>query len=105
LDFMFRGFSKLREAPLLLNTSAVYSMANMFQGCYSLETVHEMNTSSVTNMANMFFDCEELRSLPDIDARKVDNTAFMFRGCKALWDGKVRLIRPDGTKPANRAHM
>lgn len=105
LGFMFRGFSKLREAPLLLNTSAVYSMANMFQGCYSLETVHEMNTSSVTNMANMFFDCEELRSLPDIDARKVDNTAFMFRGCKALWDGKVRLIRPDGTKPANRAHM
>lgn len=105
LGFLFRGFRTLREAPLLLNTSAVYSMANMFQGCYSLEIVHEMNTASVTNMANMFFDCNKLSSLPDIDARKVDNTAFMFRGCRSLRDGSVRLIRPDGTKPANTTSM
>lgn len=105
LGFMFRYFGKLREAPLILNTSATVYMSNMFEGCSSLEIVHEMNTSSVTSMANMFFDCRALRSLPDIDARKVDNTAFMFRGCDKLRDGGVRLIRPDGTKPANTNSM
>lgn len=78
---LFNGCSKLREAPLLLNTSQVTNMSNMFEACLALTTVPDLDTSQVTAVTSMFFRCTNLT------------------------DGNVLLIRSDGTKPANRSSM
>lgn len=81
LSNLFNGCSKLREAPLLLNTSQVTNMSSMFEGCLALTTVPDLDTSQVTAVTSMFFRCTNLT------------------------DGNVLLIRSDGTKPANRSGM
>lgn len=81
LSSLFNGCSKLREAPLLLNTSQVTNMSSMFEGCLALTTVPDLDTSQVTAVTSMFFRCTNLT------------------------DGNVLLIRSDGTKPANRSGM
>lgn len=81
LSRLFNGCSKLREAPLLLNTSQVTDMSSMFEACLALTTVPDLDTSQVTAVTSMFFRCTNLT------------------------DGNVLLIRSDGTKPANRSGM
>lgn len=66
------------------NTSAVTSMANMFQNCYSLKEINGLdtwNTSAVTSMASMFYNCYSLKEL-DIsswDMSAVTTITDMFR--------------------------
>lgn len=69
------------------------------------ELPFNLDTSQVTSMSYMFYDCLSLVSVPDLDTSKVTNMNFMFSGCSSLKDGNVRLIRPGGTKPSNRASM
>ena len=64
-----------------------------------------LDTSQVTNMFCMFFDCSSLTQVPDLDTSQVTNMSYMFYGCSSLTDGKVRLIRKDGTKPRYRDDM
>ena len=64
-----------------------------------------LDTSQVTDMFCMFFDCSSLTQVPDLDTSQVTNMAYMFYGCSSLTDGKVRLIRKDGTKPRYRDDM
>ena len=121
LASMFAWYGKLREAPLIFNTSQVTNMSNMFSACSSLTAVPEMNTSNVTNMKRMFSDCSSLTAVPemntsnvtnmermfsdcsnlthvpDLATHNVDNAEQMFINCKKLTDGNVRLIgKKDG---------
>ena len=105
LKLLFSSYTKLREAPLLLNTSQVTDMSQMFGWGSSLTSVPEMDTSSVTNMSYMFSGCSSLTSVPEMDTSSVTNMSYIFRNCSALRDGSVRLIRKDGTKPATRTRM
>lgn len=95
----------VKELPFILDTSKVTNMQSMFYGFSSLVSVPDMDTSRVTNMSFMFEGCSSLVSVPDLDTSRVQTTLSMFRFCSALTDGNVRLIRPDGTKPPNRADM
>ena len=121
LASMFAWCGKLREVPLIFNTSQVTNMSNMFSTCSSLTAVPEMNTSNVTNMSNMFSGCSSLTAVPemntsnvtnmermfsgcsnlthvpDLATHNVDNAEQMFINCKKLTDGNVRLIgKKDG---------
>ena len=64
-----------------------------------------LDTSQVTDMFCMFFDCSSLTQVPDLDTSQVTNMSGMFYGCSSLTDGKVRLVRKDGTKPRYRDDM
>ena len=64
-----------------------------------------LDTSQVTDMFCMFFDCSSLTQVPDLDTSQVTNMSYMFYGCSSLTDGKVRLVRKDGTKPRYRDDM
>lgn len=99
------NYTTVRELPFNLDTSQVTNMNGMFYGCSSLVSVPDMDTSQVTNMGNMFRVCSSLVSVPDLDASNVTEMRYMFNGCQSLTDGKVRLIRPDGTKPYSRGYM
>lgn len=44
-----------------LDTSSVTNFANMFQNCYSLQTVPALNTAAGTNFTNMFYNCYSLQ--------------------------------------------
>ena len=92
----------------LLDTSAVTSMQNMFDGCKNLTTIplldtHNVttfyytfiscsnlinipliNTSSAVNTSFMFSGCSSMTSVPELDLSNVTNTSYMFYGCKAL---------------------
>lgn len=91
--------SEVTELPFDLDTSQATNLGMLFYGCISLTTVPKMDTSQVTNMGMMFNTCSSLTYVPDLDASKVWNTSGMFQGCKNLKNGKVRLIRPDGSLP------
>ena len=99
LAYLFKDWSKLQYAPIIMDTSQVTDMSYMFQGCSSLTTVPKMDTSQATNMRQMFEQCLVLTYVPDMDASKATNMVGMFQQCRKLTDGNVRLIRKDGTKP------
>lgn len=44
-----------------LDTSSVTNFTNMFQNCYSLQTVPALNTAAGTNFTNMFYNCYSLQ--------------------------------------------
>jgi surface protein len=45
------------ERANVLTIGSVTSLANMFSGCFSLQSVPLFNTAAVTNMSGMFRDC------------------------------------------------
>ena len=44
-----------------LDTSSVTNFTNMFQNCYSLQTVPALNTAAGTNFTAMFYSCYSLQ--------------------------------------------
>ena len=80
---MFNGCYSLQSVPLF-NTSNVTSMTNMFYSCYSLKSVPLFNTINVTNMTNMFFGCYSLQSVPLFNTINVTNMTYMFSSCVSL---------------------
>ena len=60
------------------------NMQNMFQNCFSLQSVPLFNTINVTNMQNMFFACYSLQSVPLFNTINVTIMANMFNGCSSL---------------------
>lgn len=60
------------------------NMNNMFYGCYSLQSVHNLETSNVTNMNYMFSSCYLLQSVPNIDTSNVTSMTNMFSSCYSL---------------------
>lgn len=61
------------------------SMANMFNGCYSLQSVPLFDTANVTNMSYLFYNCYSLNFIPAFITTSItsDFTAFA-NGCNSL---------------------
>jgi surface protein len=80
---MFNACYSLQSVPLF-NTSAVTTMGSMFGSCFSLQSVPLFNTAAVTTMANMFFSCYSLQSVPLFNTAAVTNMGSMFQECRSL---------------------
>ena len=80
---MFNSCFSLQSVPLF-NTTNVTNMASVFAGCYSLQSVPLFNTVNVTNMSLMFQSCNSLQSVPLFNTSKVTNMAYMFQNCVSL---------------------
>ena len=80
---MFNGCYSLQSVPLF-NTINVTNMAHMFAGCISLQSVPLFNTINVTNMIYMFQNCYSLQSVPLFNTINVTNMAVMFNSCQSL---------------------
>jgi surface protein len=93
LSDMFQECENLKTINGIKNwdTSHVETMAGMFAGCKSLESLDlsNFNTSQVTNMVYMFSWCENLRelNLSNFDMcniREKWNASMMFQDCRRL---------------------
>ena len=80
---MFNTCYSLQSVPLF-NTSNVTNMSYMFFNCPSLQSVPLFNTSNVTNMSYMFYQCYSLQSVPLFNTSNVTNMAYMFQTCPSL---------------------
>ena len=80
---MFQGCNSLQSVPLF-NTQNVTTMQQMFYNCYSLQSVPLFNTQNVTNMINMFNGCYSLQSVPLFNTQNVTSMASMFYNCYSL---------------------
>jgi surface protein len=69
---------------VILDTSNVTNMSNMFYECKNLSYVSPFNTSNVIDMSYMFYYCQVLRSMPQLDTSKVTNMSNMFSNCISL---------------------
>lgn len=73
-----------------LEASGVDSLAYLFSGCQSLESVAfpaSFDASAVDSLAGMFADCSSLRTVtyPSVfDTSGVQDMSFMFYACKSL---------------------
>ena len=91
----FYGCDQLKEISGLqyVNTSKVTNMANMFQGCRSLQTVDvsKFDTRNVENMNNLFDYCSSLTSLDlsNFNTEKVTTMDYMFVNCHNLTSLKL----------------
>ena len=98
---MFAGCASLKEVDVEnLNTSSVYSMANMFSmsvpgddGQFSLKPsvltkldVSGWDTSKVGEMSCMFYGCDQLTELDvsNWNTSNVESMYYMFAGCGKL---------------------
>ena len=68
----------------LLDTSAVTSMQNMFDGCKNLTTIPLLDTHNVTTFYYTFISCSNLINIPLINTSSAVNTSFMFSGCSSM---------------------
>jgi surface protein len=90
LSDMFQECEKLKTINGIKNwdTSRVETMAGMFAGCKSLESLDlsSFNTIQVTNMTFMFLNCENLRelNLSNFEIRQDCYTGWMFQECRKL---------------------
>jgi surface protein len=80
---MFDGCFSLQSVPLF-NTAGVTSMSSMFQNCVSLQSVPLFNTAAVNNMNSMFNGCFSLQSVPLFNTAGVTNMSTMFQNCFSL---------------------
>ena len=71
----------------LIETKPITNIANIFDGCNSLQSITDWNGSNIEDMSYMFCNCYKLKSLPDIsnlETNKVKNMNNIFRGCSSL---------------------
>ena len=80
---MFNNCYSLQSVPLF-NTINVTSMINMFSGCFSLQSVPLFNTQNVISMSLMFYACYSLQSVPLFNTQNVTDMGSMFFGCYSL---------------------
>ena len=80
---MFNGCFSLQSVPLF-NTINVTSMFSMFSSCVSLQSIPLFNTTNVTNMQSMFIGCYSLQSVPLFNTINVTSMQNMFNGCYSL---------------------
>ena len=92
--YLFKGMEQVKTIDLSgLDTSKATSMAYMFYGCNSLDSLDlTIDTQNVTTMAYMFFGCSSLASLDlsAFDTAKVTDMHAMFSGCIMLGSLNVK---------------
>lgn len=74
------------KGEVLLDTSNVTDMRQMFRACKNIKDIPLLNTSNVTNLEMTFFECSNLRRIPLLDTNKVTNFFDTFSGCTNLVD-------------------
>lgn len=86
----FYGFENLQRINNIenLDTSRIITMANMFEGCSSLEKVElrGFNTANVLSMSGMFKDCTTLTYLDisSFDISSLNSAQNMFYNCSNI---------------------
>ena len=95
----------MTELPFDLDTSRVQNASFLFSGCKSLVTAPSLILTVPYDADGMFSECESLTHVPDMDVTNLKYMNNFFYGCKSLTDGSVRLIRRDGTLPAQHLDM
>ena len=70
-------------------TVAGTNFGNMFQNCYSLQTVPLLNTAAGTNFTYMFYGCSSLQTVPALNTAAGTNFAYMFYGCSSLQQSDI----------------
>lgn len=81
-----------KDGTVLLDTSNVTRMINMFINCTNLTTIPSLDTSNATNMNSMFNGCTNLTTIPLLDTSKVTYMQNMFNGCTNLTDESLNNI-------------
>jgi len=79
----FNGYTG-STIPLILNTSNVINMSNLFNSCYRLIDVPNLDTAKVVNMDNMFSYCYNINTIPNYNISNVHSVVSMFSGCYNL---------------------
>ena len=100
MENMFNDCTNLTEIPQL-DTSNVTSMQSMFNGCTNLTTIPLLDTSSVVNMNYMFRGCTNLTNIPQLDTSSVTNMEFMFFACTNL----TNIPQLDTSNVTSMVHM
>ena len=79
---------RLLEQCTILSRNTT-NMSNMFDGCFSLQSVPLFNTAGVTSMSSMFQNCYSLQSVPTLNCSRSTNmvsflsNCFGFKRCQA----------------------
>lgn len=105
---MFNGCKKLSEIRgMAFDTSNVTFMGAMFKDCASLASIDlsSFKTPKLTGMGEMFMGCASLASidLSSLSISDVKNLASLFEGCTRL--GDVRFGAFDTSKAQNMHRM
>ena len=74
-------------------TVAGTNFGNMFQNCYSLQSVPLFNTANGTNFASMFQFCSSLQSVPLFNTANGTNFPAMFQNCYSLQSAALNGTR------------
>lgn len=72
------------DGNVLLDTSQVTSMENMFNECKNLCEIPLIDTSNVTSFRYTFASCSNLTKIALLDTSKVTTMDSAFVGCKSL---------------------
>ena len=85
---LFQGCRSLQSLPSLPGATAVTNMSSMFNGCSSLQTIPAFpgSVAAVTNMSSMFQNCFSLQTIPAFpgSVAAVTNMSSMFQNCFSL---------------------
>ena len=83
------------EAPMLLLkefsilSNSITSFSNMFNNCYSLQSIPLLDTSAGTSFYRMFSYCYSLQGIPLLDTSASTNLSDMFYSCSSLQVGAM----------------
>jgi hypothetical protein len=80
---MFNGFVSLQSVPLF-NTSAVTVLQSAFSDCRSLRNIPLFNTTNVNTFSDTFQRCSSLITVPLLDMSNNTNLGNTFLGCVSL---------------------
>jgi surface protein len=81
---LFRNLRELQNVEIASTITTVLNMSNMFNSCFSLQTVPLFNTAAATNMNQMFENNSSLQTAPLFDTAAVTSMIQMFNGCRSL---------------------
>lgn len=82
---MFANCNLLKVSPVLLNSSKLTNINNMFTSCFYLSEIGYFDTSAVTDFYRLFINCYNLESIDwAIDCRRATRVQGMFYSCISL---------------------
>ena len=74
------------KGEVLLDTSNVTNMSQMFRACKNIKDIPLLNTSNTTDLTMTFFECSNLKRISLLDTSKVTSLFDTFSGCTNLVD-------------------
>lgn len=72
------------KGEVLLDTSNVTDMSQMFRACKNIKDIPLLNTSNTTDLTMTFFECSNLKRISLLDTSKVTSLFDTFSGCTNL---------------------